>query len=145
MQTFLPSPDFAECARVLDSRRLGKQIIECRQILRAGRRTSGGWANHPATRSWRPWPDALVRYALEMEREWRRRYGRVHGAWANMLRDDVDDWPLARLTVLPPWLGHEGLHASHRSALLAKNPEHYGQFGWSERPVIDYVWPKEMR
>src|SRR4029450_1776908 len=28
MQTFLPDPDFAACARVLDTRRLGKQRVE---------------------------------------------------------------------------------------------------------------------
>jgi Pyrimidine dimer DNA glycosylase len=35
MQTFLPYPDFVACARVLDSRRLGKQRVEALQILRA--------------------------------------------------------------------------------------------------------------
>lgn len=35
MQTFLPYPDFAECARVLDDKRLGKQRVECVDILRA--------------------------------------------------------------------------------------------------------------
>lgn len=35
MQTFLPYKDFAECARVLDDKRLGKQRVECLQILNA--------------------------------------------------------------------------------------------------------------
>ncbi|MFN7881952.1 MAG: pyrimidine dimer DNA glycosylase/endonuclease V, partial [bacterium] len=33
MQTFLPSPSFAESARILDNKRLGKQRVECKQIL----------------------------------------------------------------------------------------------------------------
>jgi hypothetical protein len=33
MQTFLPYPDFRESARVLDNKRLGKQRVECLQIL----------------------------------------------------------------------------------------------------------------
>lgn len=33
MQTFLPYPDFNESARVLDDKRLGKQRVECLQIL----------------------------------------------------------------------------------------------------------------
>lgn len=44
-------------------------------------------------------------------------------------------------TSMPAWLGDERLHASHRSNLLRKDPEHYGQFGWSESPDIPYVWP----
>lgn len=34
MQTFLPYPDYAESAAVLDLKRLGKQIIEACQIAR---------------------------------------------------------------------------------------------------------------
>lgn len=146
MQTFLPSPDFAECAVVLDSRRLGKQIIESRQIWRAANHITGGWRNHPATIAWRPWTDALVRYTLEMSHEWHRRYGRVHGAWTNLVQIDLKGRvPAANRTVLPPWLGDEQLHASHRAALLAKDPAHYRQFGWTEQPAIAYVWPKETR
>lgn len=33
MQTFLPFPDFARSAKVLDNKRLGKQRIEAKQIL----------------------------------------------------------------------------------------------------------------
>jgi hypothetical protein len=43
--------------------------------------------------------------------------------------------------VLPPWFGNAAFHASHRAALLFKAPEHYSQFGWSEAPAIQYVWP----
>ena len=35
MQTFLPYPDFAKSAMCLDNKRLGKQRIECLQILKA--------------------------------------------------------------------------------------------------------------
>ncbi len=35
MQTFLPYPDFARSAAVLDPARLGKQRVETLQILRA--------------------------------------------------------------------------------------------------------------
>ena len=142
MQTFLPHPSFEESALVLDSRRLGKQIIEGRQIWRAAQPGAGGWANHPATRMWRPWTDALVRYTLAMSLEWLTRYGRVHGAWTNLLRIDLGhEIPAARQTVMPPWLGDDRLHSSHRAALLAKKPDHYGCFGWTETPAVDYWWP----
>ena len=36
------------------------------------------------------------------------------------------------------------MHASHRSNLLRKDPEHYMQFGWTEPPDLPYVWPVPM-
>lgn len=36
------------------------------------------------------------------------------------------------------------MHASHRSNLLRKEPEHYTQFGWTEPPDLAYVWPVPM-
>ena len=41
----------------------------------------------------------------------------------------------------PSWLGNEEFHASHRSNLLRKDPEHYGQFGWTEPDNLPYYWP----
>lgn len=35
MQTFLPYPDFAESASVLDRQRLGKQRVETLQVMKA--------------------------------------------------------------------------------------------------------------
>ena len=46
MQTFLPYPDFAESAAVLDSKRLGKQRVEALQVLRAVTRLTYGWKRH---------------------------------------------------------------------------------------------------
>jgi hypothetical protein len=73
MQTFLPYPDFEATARVLDWRRLGKQRVECMQILNALHGTSKGWVNHPAVRMWRGYEDALETYQSFMIEEWVRR------------------------------------------------------------------------
>ena len=51
MQTFLPVPDFAESARLLDPARLGKQRVETLQVLRAIELPDYGWASHPAVPS----------------------------------------------------------------------------------------------
>jgi predicted RNase H-like HicB family nuclease len=59
MQTFLPYLDFAECARVLDDRRLGKQRVEVLQIARAITVPGYGWRHHPAVRMWRGYEEAL--------------------------------------------------------------------------------------
>src|SRR5690606_9247301 len=70
LQTFLPFPDFAECARVLDPRRLGKQRVEALQIVRAITVPGHGWRNHPAVLMWREHLEALGCYGLAMVDAW---------------------------------------------------------------------------
>jgi len=45
---------------------------------------------------------------------------------------------------LPPWVGDEQFHASHRSNLLRKDRQWYGQFEWKESDDLPYVWPKGL-
>lgn len=131
MQTFIPYTDFEECARSLDYRRLGKQRVECKQILNAIERGSGGWSNHPATRMWRGYEPALRQYMRAIILEWIAR-----GYKNNM------EIPEPEAYELPPWWGREEIHASHRSALLEKDIEYYyGNHGWEDEPKLDYVWP----
>lgn len=66
MQSFLPYPDFARSARVLDDRRLGKQRVEALQIYRALTREKYGWRNHPAVLMWRSYDEALIAYGIAM-------------------------------------------------------------------------------
>ena len=42
MQTFLPYADYTRTAKCLDRQRLGKQRVECKQILNA-LENGGGW------------------------------------------------------------------------------------------------------
>ena len=141
MQTFLPYPNFANSAAVLDRQRLNKQVLEARQIL-AALQNGGGWRNHPAVRMWHGHSQALRFYHDVMRREWVRR-----GYVSNQadLAPPPDDPTLlalwAEAIIMPDWLGRGDLHASHRAALLAKDPRHYEQFGWEERPEVAYVWP----
>ena len=131
MQTFLPYPDFYASAACLDYRRLGKQRVECLQLLKAIETGSGGWVRHPAAIMWSKYPDALRLYQSFMIREWVRR-----GYVNNMIIPEVSD-----RVRLPWWLGNPAFHASHRSNLLRKDPAHYGRFGWSEPPGLEYSWP----
>ena len=131
MQTFIPFPDFEQCAKVLDYRRLGKQRVECKQILNAIARGNGGWSNHPATNMWRGYEPALRQYMRAIILEWIRR-----GYKNNM------EIPPEEPYELPPWWGREDVHRSHRSALLEKDFEYYyGTHGWEDEPGINYVWP----
>lgn len=139
MQTFLPYPSFVESARVLDSKRLGKQRVECLQILKALTNIRYGWQYHPAVRMWRGHGLVLVEYGYAVCAEWVGR-GYADSCWAKLglLAEQIEQGQ-ARM---PPWLGDPMFHASHRSNLLRKDPEHYGEFGWSEGIGLAYVWPR---
>jgi hypothetical protein len=149
MQTFLPYADFAESARVLDARRLGKQRVETLQIMRALRIPGHGWRNHPAVRMWRGYEEALAAYGLAICAEWRRR------GYADTCADKIvselvvmtrrrhvrSQSALRALDLLPPWLGRRALHTSHRSALVRKHPARYRYFFGAVRDDLPYVWP----
>ena len=134
MQTFLPYPDFAQSARCLDNRRLGKQRVECLQILKALSDPSYGWQNHPAVKMWRGYKNTLAVYGFEICLHWRER-----GFRDTLL--DTFKYATDFKNELPPWLGNSDFHASHRSNLLRKDPIHYGQFCWTESNNLPYIWP----
>jgi hypothetical protein len=132
MQTFLPYRNFIQSAEHLDWRRLGKQRVEAMQILNALKRGEGGWYNHPATKMWRGYEDALGLYMNAMINEWVRR------GYNNTMELYCDG---GRIIDYPKWLGDEAFHASHRAALLYKAPEWYNEFNWTEEPKLAYIWP----
>jgi hypothetical protein len=139
MQTFLPLPDFAESAATLDRMRLGKQRVECMQILRTNLGHTHGWCNHPAVKMWRGYDQALASYTLYVCSEWTSRgYADSIASWVESFLETCPDWDDA---MYPPWLGDDTFHSTHRAALLAKLPEHYSKFGWTETPTINYRWP----
>ncbi len=133
MQTFLPYASFTKSARCLDRLRLGKQRVEGYQILRTLTGVSDGWRQHPAVKMWAGYEHALWLYVQACIAEWERR-----GYTNNIVLPDVME-----THVFPKWLGNEKFHASHRSNLLRKMPEHYGQFGWSDDPAAPYYWPTQ--
>lgn len=136
MQTFLPYPDFKRSAACLDYRRLGKQRVEAKQLLnalalrRSGAISGRGWVNHPATLMWEGYEDALRMYMNIMIDEW------VSRGYNNTMQRA----PHAPNPSMPPFVGNEAFHASHRSNLLRKDAGYYGQFRWSEPHDLEYVW-----
>jgi Pyrimidine dimer DNA glycosylase len=148
MQTFLPCPNFVACARVLDSRRLGKQRVEALQIVRALLVPEYGWRHHPAVLMWKGHPEALGRYGLDICREWRGR-GFADTCQPKILADlgllGVElvrgQEELAAAGALPAWLGDAALHRSHQSALLRKDPEFYGSCFLGVPDDLPYIWP----
>ncbi|MFE5398331.1 MSMEG_6728 family protein [Streptomyces sp. NPDC056568] len=153
MQTFLPHPDFEESAQALDRRRLGKQRVEALQVLRGLTVPGYGWRRHPAVRMWTGYEEALVRYGLEVCRVWREQ-GHQDSCAASLVAglavcrpgEPVRDQPeLARAGELPPWLGDEAFHRSHRSALVRKEPEVYAELFPGVPDDLPYVWPASDR
>ncbi len=122
MQTFLPYCDFIDCALSLDNRRLGKQRVECKQILLA-LRNGGAWANHPAVKMWRGYESALQYYGECMCREWMNR-GFVDNLLSFFTQHDKP--------VTPHWLWGTEFRIAHRRVLICK--------GW-----WDAIWAKAQQ
>jgi hypothetical protein len=98
---------------------------------------------------WRGRRPALVAYGLAMVRVWRERgFADTTDAQIAEFAPSVVGRPQADLAadgLLPSWVGDEALHRSHRSNLLAKDPEFYrARFTERVGPEADdlpYVWP----
>ena len=152
MQTFLPYADFRATARVLDQRRLGKQRVETLQILRGLTVPGYGWRHHPAVKMWSGYEEALVRYGLDICAQWCAT-GRADTCATSITTEFTaacgvpkirGQDELAAAGELPPWLGDEQLHRSHRAALVRKDPVHYGPV-FGDLPDLPYVWPASDR
>ena len=137
MQIFLPYSDFKKSLQVLDNKRLGKQRVETYQIISAITRRPKldgtpykGWLNHPCTIMWKDYVSALKLYLNYSIIEW------VDRGFKNTMEIEQDDSDI----VLPPFIGNDKFHSSHRANLLKKEPEFYSKYNWSENPNDPYVW-----
>lgn len=143
MQTFLPLPRIEDSIAMLDPDRLWNQRNEALVLWRTntGYYTAlgkKGWPHHPAAKMWRGYDAALATYHNTCIDELDRR----------KVGHSMERIVVAGFT-LPPWLGDDAFHASHRAALLYKNPAWYAQFGWTEKAAtpnakgsLPYVWPR---
>lgn len=138
MQTFLPHPSYLDSAQALDDRRLGKQRVECLQIIKALNVPGYGWSNHPAVRMWRGYEGPFLVYSVVVCSVWRRR-GYKDTCLSKIMDfrtcsfDDMEAPP-------PPWLTPEFCRA-HQSNLLRKNPDHYGPQFPGIPDNLPYIWP----
>ena len=134
MQTFLPYSDFQKSVEILDYRRLGKQRVETFQVFNIllERTATKGWVNHPVTKMWRGFEEALKLYQNITITEWIKR-----GYKNTMQFETIED--MQRIT-LPHWFGNKDFHRSHRSNLLRKDFEYYSQH-FDEPSDLEYYWP----
>jgi hypothetical protein len=153
MQTFLTHPSFKDTAASLDRERLGKQRVECKQILQTNREYRAyqlkytpystplnlGWKNHPAVLMWRNHDTMLALYASAICKEW------INRGYKDSLKPFFDEIVASAPLTYPSWLTDEKLFdriiASHRSSLVYKFPEHYQPLFPNSQPKYGYVWP----
>lgn len=139
MQTFVPFIHFDLVADCLDRRRLGKQRVECYQILRALTGQSRGWVNHPAVKMWRGFEPALVDYTLTMCETWVNR--NYSDTIADKIYDEFGDFVEPDGGILrPAWLEDERVLRSHRAMLFHKDPNYYSSFK-DYAHITEYYWP----
>lgn len=116
------------------------QRIENMTIMKA-LLAGGGYNHHPVTKQWAGYEPALMLYQFAVCDEWtdNRGYkdtclGKTMDVFteAGYTPDDLVDPPM------PPWLGDEAYHMSHRANLVWKDPEFYV-------PVFPGVAPSEAK
>lgn len=117
MQTFHPELDFDATAKVLDSRRLFKQIVEAKQLL------LGEFATSPIALRWEGYDGALVEYTRALIAECERRKINVSNlkAW-------LDTYIVQGSSEKPPWLTKDFCYG-HRM-LLMKKSNFYHKYDW---------------
>lgn len=153
MQTFLTFPSFKLTAASLDDKRLGKQRVECKQILETNRAYIAyqhkytpystplnlGWKNHPAVLMWRNYDSMLALYGSAICNEW------ISRGFKDSLKPFFDEIVASSPLDYPRWLTDEKMYSriisSHRSSLVFKFPEHYQPLFPDSPPKYGYVWP----
>ena len=142
MQTFLPSRNFITVARMLDSKRLNKQILEGYQILNvlSGMSPTGGWRNHPAVKMWRGHEGMLHTYIQAMiteaklrgiktdknEENIRNLFNKVGDSWG----ETMPDWYFDQNKIMR-------IVTTHKANLFDKDPMYYAHFGYAKHSFFN--------
>lgn len=153
MQTFLPYKDFNKTAKVLDNKRLNKQILEGYQILKVLNNPDprAAWRNHPAAKMWEGHEQGLFTYILAMVAQARIRGIKTDKNMENLIQlrvATVSNWGDG----LPSWYQDrkelQRITDSHKANLYRKDPEFYHSFeDYEAEPCCDkcsYYWPTHL-
>jgi hypothetical protein len=141
MQVFLPYPDFKQSAESLDMKRLGKQRVECLQLLNSIKKINNnepikGWKNHPCRKLWHNYSNALVVYGQVICTEWKRR-----GYKDTCFEKISSHYDYSKPYIEPSFIGNDDFHRSHRSMLIQKQPEFYRSKFTGTPENLEYIWP----
>lgn len=139
MQVFMPYASLEQSVRCLDKSRLGNQVWrEAKTLL------NGGWKHHPAAKLWADYKPALAQYCLYGLQELGRR-GDISYQKRCQLAQYFVQFTKHEI-IIPPFVGYEPFHASHRLNLLWKYPTYYSNIFSEPVPLTQpaYVWPLKM-
>jgi len=157
MQVFMSEYTFEESAKVLDNKRLVKQLLEGRQILAALAGQTKGWRNHPATRMFEGYEPALFDYLYYVAKEMEQRGYKTENNWNEIVRLGLAHFIFDGPYEMPPWfVDRATLHSvvtTHRRSLYNKAPELYPQYEYEASIGADFVccdrcnyyWPSHIK
>ncbi|SPN79643.1 Hypothetical protein BRZCDTV_450 [Brazilian cedratvirus IHUMI] len=151
MQTFLPlffvydesktllqnlQDYFAQVASIMDRQRAGKQRVEAMQLLDVllARKPLSSWKNHPATKMWTPWTEALKLYHNMFIQEW------IGRGYKNTMKLEKIDENKIEEQGLPQFLTNKHFIERMQANLLHKDAEFYGEYDWQVAPATCYYW-----
>ena len=126
MQVFIIGSPL-ETAKVLDKKRLNKQIIECRQILKAINGETKAWANHPCTIQYRDNKEWLIAYIHCLE------------AFYTKDIDKARVWNCYAMDFKPNF-HTQGYFDNMKRRLYTKDKEHYKQFAYLGESYENWYW-----
>lgn len=139
VNAFLICADFAESAKVLDSSRLFKQCREALQMINIidnKDMTTKGYSNHPATKQWIGFTNALKAY--------------YNAHLAELFERKSHDTKM-KFYIIPrhyerPWfVTCSHVHNSHKASLIRKNPYHYSKLTCPEEyQKYSYFYPYDL-
>jgi hypothetical protein len=111
-----------------------------------------GWINHPVAVMWRGYEDLLAIYTNTSIKVWIDRG--YNSTMETLPTNSVHEVMNAGLSFdslgvkIPNWLTKQpfanSMVLSHRSNLLRKDPEWYGQFRWKAPRDLPYIYPEGM-
>lgn len=135
MQVFLPEKSFVECAQVLDTKRLVKQLLEGRQIMTilANESPSGAWKNHPAVKMFKGHEGILFWYLEAIRNEMQVRNYKWEKNW-EVLEDTYNrNFSKIKHSKVPYWMEDKNIFnrviRTHRGRLWEKDSMHYAHYG----------------
>jgi len=157
MQVFMSEYTFEESAKVLDNKRLVKQLLEGRQILAALAGQTKGWRKHPATRMFEGYEPALFDYLYYVAKEMEQRGYKTENNWNEIVRLALVHFTVDSDYEMPPWfVDRATLHSvvtTHRRSLYNKAPELYPQYEYEASigagfvccDRCNYYWPTHIK
>ena len=118
-----------ETAKILDKKRLHKQIIECKQILKALNGETKAWKNHPCTLQYKG-HETWLNYYLQILQ--------------CVLDGDIDSIEIKKLNCLgekyKPCFHTELFFNQMKRRLYTKNKEYYKQYSYLGESNINWYY-----